>query len=194
MKDKSLTYIIIVIILVMILGSLFIYTNVLGHSEKNNNSNNNVIKTTKKVKPNTPPAIDDKIEEIESHNILIGDEIRVLKLKKYIAIKGFSVEFPYEYFNASKINTSTVAFISNVDNNTFIKVESLSETAYYNEYNMGDNYLNVGVNEKDGYDYEYKYFRGNGLYLKITKCIRIGEEDLSISPMMDFMINSLDLE
>lgn len=194
MKIKGIRYIIIVSFIVMILGSVMIYANVLGHSEKNNkNKIDKVTITTKINKNDKNDVIGDNITDRESGVVIVNEEIKEINLKNYSTISGYNVSYAYDYFNPVKINTSTLALINNSDNNVFIKIELLSEVNYYNEYNNSLDHIYNKSSEIEGYSYEYKFIRGNGLYLKVTKCIHETEVDASIEPMLDYMINSLEI-
>ena len=192
MDIKGIKYIIIVAIIVMLLGLLLIVMNVLGHYEKVNRSNEPRVTTTKKVNGEQIQVIGDKVVSSEPGVVIVDGEVLSIELKEYKAVLGFDIHYAYEFFNPVKINTSTLALINNGDNNVFIKIELLSETNYYNEY---DNSLNEGYNknEKSGYSYEYKFIRGNGIYLKITRCTHEETIDNKLIPIMDFMINSLEI-
>ena len=194
MKIKGIRYIIIVSFIVMVLGSVMIYANVLGHSEKNNKDKiDKVTVTTSNKKNDKNEVIGDKVTDRESGVVIVNSEIKEINLKNYNTISGYNVSYAYDYFNPVKINTSTLALINNNDNNVFIKIELLSEVNYYNEYNNSLDHIYNKSNELEGYNYEYKFIRGNGLYLKVTKCIHEVEVDASIEPMLDYMINSLEI-
>ena len=189
MKVKGTGYIIFVTISIMLLGSVMIFTNVLGHNEMNH-TDHRLTTTTKKKQEHTT-VVGDKILDSESGILVVNNEIKEINLKKYISISGYNIEYPYEYFNPAKINTSTLAFINNYDNNVFVKIELLSETNYYNQYNNGEISSFAKEDEEVGYSYEYKFLRGNGLFIKMTRCTHEVESNLEIIPMMNYMINSL---
>ena len=194
MDIKSIRYIIIVAIIVVLLGSLLVFTNVVGSYEKMNRVNESrVTTTTKKVNQDTPEVVGDKIEEAEDGVIIVNGEVVNIALKEYNAIVGYKVNYVYEYFNPVKINTATLALINNSDNNIFVKIELMSETNYYREYNDSLNGVYNNSAEVDGYGYEYKFYRGNGLYLKVTRCTHQEEIDYNLIPMMNYMINSLEI-
>lgn len=191
MNIKGIKYVSIVTVIVFILVLVLIVTNILGHEKKLNNFKPSTTTSIKSDKDNVE-VIGDKIKDVENGIVVANGQVLELKLKQYQAIVGFRINYASEYFSPVKVNTSTLALISNIDKNIFVKVELLSETNYYKEYNNSSNEL-YGNSKVDGYNTEYKFIRGNGLFLKITKMNKEVDE-LGYSNIMDFMINSLEID
>lgn len=192
MKKDSVSYILIVLVIVAILGSLLIFTNVLGFSEKVKGKNKIVTTTTKKLS-NESDKFNDYITEIDNHSIVVNGEIVEIELKKYHSLMGFNIDFLVSDFDPAKININSIVFINKSDSNNYLKIELLTSDEYYKQYDASLSGIYKSNNEVDGYNYSYSFFRGNGLFVKVTKSIKAELIKDKISIGMDYMISSLDI-
>lgn len=193
MNRDSVSYIFIILFIVAILGSALVFTNVLGFTEKLKSKNDIITTTTKKLS-NESDKFNDYVTNVDNHSVIVNDTIVELELKKYHSLLGFTIDFMIDDFDPAKVNINSVVFINKSDSNNFVKIEMLSSDNYYKEFDEStkDNY--IGINEVEGYKYTYSFFRGNGLFVKVTKSINITQELSELSVGMDYMISSLDIK
>ena len=192
MNRDNVSYMLTVLVIVAILGSLLIFTNVLGFSEKVRDKNDIITTTTKKLS-NEKDKFNDYITEVDNHSILVNDEIVEIELKKYHSLLGFNIDFMVNDFDPAKVNINSIVFINKSDSNNFVKIEMLTSDEYYKQYDDSLSGIYKSGNEIDGYNYSYSFFRGNGLFVKVTKSIKNELITDRISVGMDYMISSLDI-
>lgn len=191
MKDNNKSHIVIVIITVLILISIFIIINISSAEKKN--IDNKTTTTTKLKTDKTPQVFGDKITDKDADYLLIDNEKVEIKLKTFEAAVGYNIDYIYEEYSPVKVNNMKLVLMNNEEPNVFVQIDVLDEDKYYDQYEDSLEGIYNHENEIDGYIYEYKFFRGNGVYLKITKCLRAIDEDRTTLPKLDYMINSLKI-
>lgn len=190
MKDRNLVHIVVVIVVVVLLTVVFVSINLLGAKEKKAND----LPTTTTIKTQkVPPVFGDKIVDKENGYLLVDGENKEVKLKVFESVLGYKVDYLYELYTPVKINNVTLAIMNNEDSNVFLKIESLGENKYYDEYEDSLKRIYNRGDEVVGYNYDYKFFRGNGLYLKITKCMNENNMDMFKQVSLEYMYNSIKL-
>lgn len=192
MNKDNIGYMFTILLVVALLGYLLIFTNVLGFSEKVKGKEEIITTTTKKLS-NEKDKFNDYITDVDNHSILVNDEIVEIELKKYHSLLGFNIDFMVNDFDPAKVNINSIVFINKSDSNNYIKIEMLTSDEYYKQYDDSLSGIYKSNNEVDGYNYSYSFFRGNGLFVKVTKSIKLDLMTDRISVGMDYMISSLDI-
>ena len=192
MNKDNIGYMFIILLVVALLGSLLIFTNVLGFSEKVKGKEEIITTTTKKLS-NEKDKFNDYITDVDNHSIVVNDEIVEIELKKYHSLLGFNIDFMINDFDPAKVNINSIVFINKSDSNNYIKIEMLTSDEYYKQYDDSLSGIYKSNNEIDGYNYSYSFFRGNGLFVKVTKSIKLDLMTDRLSVGMDYMISSLDI-
>lgn len=190
MKGKDVSRTIIVISLVLMLGALFLIINLDGFNKKKENK----VTTTTTIKTEaTPPVYGDKINDREDGIIIVDGVNKEVKLKTFVAALGYAVDYLYESFTPVKVSNTSLVIMNNDDHNIFLKIEVLNEDNYYDQYESSLKGVYDSLEELDNYKYEYKFFRGNGLFLKITKCISENNQNSEVNSSLDYMIASIEI-
>lgn len=187
-KKKNILYVGAVILGVILLVGLFVVINFsqqLGFYKKDKGTTTTMTTTTKKVNA-------DKESEVHQEVVIMEGMEETLNVKTYSSHKKFQMDYDIDYFSPIKSDTSII-FKDTKDLGIYIEVESLKEKDYFQEYNK---YLETEENYKDekevdGYTYEYKFLRANGVFLRVTKCLKDDSEFDGMNIRMNYMINSL---
>lgn len=169
---------IIMYILIIILILLFMIINMSEYFKYNNN----------KVTSTTTKGTTSIIDNTNTITITINGEDINISMREYSSYLGFTVPYDIDKFKVSQLSDSSV-LISNLDNsNIYIKIEKMTQNDYYAEYETQQQQVTEGI-----YIYNYKFFRGNNIYLKITKCIIDNTEYNTLNSIMDYSISNIKL-
>lgn len=173
----------IIVLLIIILFSAFLFFNIYAFSSKGNKSNTLKTSTTKTTVDASSELIQDKV--------LIKGEEKVIYVKELVSHLGFNIRTLNNYFTVSRLSNGALKISLEENENNYILIEKLQENVYYKEYKE----LNTKEIVKDNYLINYKFLKGSVLtYLKITKSIDINSQKFEeINAYLDYMISSLTL-
>ena len=181
-----------IIVFIIVLLCFFLLINFFGYKKKNNDVADKItttikIKTTEKM----PQVFGDKIFDKESGYIAVDGVPVEIKLKTFKAVMGFEIDYIYEEYTPIKKTNMILNIMKNDNPNVWIKIEVLSEDNYYEQYQNSLKDIYDESAEIEGFKYQYEFFRANGTYLKITRCINNDNIDKKIELSMEYMINSI---
>ena len=122
------------------------------------------------------------------------DSISVEGEKQEIVVKKYSTHFGYHFyyeedlFVTSLLSNGSIQIASVADPSSYVLIEKLNEDDYYFQYEL----LNGKEEIIDYYLSIYSFYRGNNIYLKVTKCIK-SDSDLAegLNTRLNYIINSI---